>query len=85
MGIFGSLNDPGREARARMEQEAQSAENAQRGPQLDEHGRRIPQRYKLYDKIKDKVSVNTMNVIIGATALLLVIALIYGIATATPR
>ena len=67
-----------------MELEARNAEQAQRKPEVDEHGRRIPQRYKLYDKIKDRVSVTAMNVIIGATALLLIIALIYGIVTGNP-
>ena len=46
---------------------------------------RRPQRYKLYDRIKDRVSVPTMNVIIGATVLLLVLALIVGIATGNPQ
>lgn len=43
-----------------------------------------PRRYKLYDRIRDRVSVATINVIIGATVLLLIIALVVGIATGTP-
>ena len=84
MGLLGDRNDPAREARARMELEAKSAEKAQTAVPVDENGRRLPQRYKLYDKIKDKVSVTALNVIIAAAALLLVIALVYGIATGSP-
>ena len=44
-----------------------------------------PRRYKLYDRIADRVSLNTMNVIVTVTAILLVAVLIYGIATANPQ
>ena len=85
MGRLNDSGDPGREARARMAQ----AENASRRkfmPSAERSGApREPRRYRLYDRIKDRVSVNTMNVIIAATALLLVVALVYGIATGTPR
>ena len=40
-----------------------------------------PQRYKLYDRIADKVSVKTMNVVVAVVSILLVAVLIYGIAT----
>lgn len=46
---------------------------------------RRPQRYKLYDKIAGRVSVNTMNVIIAVTALLLLAAIIVGVATGNPQ
>ena len=46
---------------------------------------REPRRYKLYDKIASRVSVSTMNVIVGATALLLILAIIIGVATGNPR
>ena len=84
MGLLSDLNDPRRAARARME----AAERAsKRDPQAGGTGDqpRRPQRYRLYDRIKDRVSVTTMNVIIGATALLLIIALIVGIATGNPQ
>ena len=41
-------------------------------------------RYKLYDKIKQNVSLGTVNTVIIVTALLIVGLLIYGIATRTP-
>ena len=85
MGLLSDLNDPRRADRARMEAAERAAKgNAQAGGAGDPQPRR-PQRYKLYDRIKDRVSVTTMNVIIGATALLLVLALIIGIATGNPQ
>ena len=85
MGLLGDLNDPQRAARARMEEAERTSKR--NGP-ADAAGNpqpRRPQRYKLYDRIKDKVSVTTMNVIIGATVLLLVLALVIGIATGNPQ
>ena len=75
MGLM--QNDPDREARARME----AAERESERRFAADSGR--PRRYRLYDRIAGKVSVNTMNVIIGATVLLLVVALVVGIATGT--
>ena len=84
MGLLSDLNDPQRAARARMEEAERAAKrNGPAGAAGDVQPRR-PRRYRLYDRIKDRVSVTTMNVIIGATALLLIIALIVGIATGTP-
>lgn len=88
MGLLGDLNDPQRAARARMEAEEKKVKRSQQVGGTDAAGNslpRRPQRYKLYDRIKDKVSVTTMNVIIGATALLLILALIVGIATGNPQ
>ena len=73
------LSGEQRAARARMEQAEKAASARQ------EVLPRRPRRYKLYDRIKDKVSVTTMNVIIGATVLLLVLALVIGIATGNPQ
>lgn len=84
MGMLSNMNDPDRQARARMEAEEQAAKRRQESAGSDGSPRR-PQRYKLYDRIKDRVSVTTMNVIIIATALLLILALVYGIATRTPQ
>ena len=84
MGLLSDLNDPQRAARARMEEAERTSKR--NGP-ADAAGNpqpRRPQRYRLYGRIKDRVSVTTMNVIIGATALLLIIALIVGIATGNP-
>ncbi len=45
---------------------------------------KLPRRYRLYDKIKDNVSLRTVDGVIIVTALLIVALLIYGIATGTP-
>jgi uncharacterized membrane protein len=79
MGLMKGWNDPDRQARAQMEAaERQSERQFSAAPAR-------PRRYKLYDRIANRVSVNTMNVIIGATVLLLVLALIIGVATGTPQ
>ena len=66
-----------RAARADMEDAKARAERKQPEPG-------VPRRYKLYDKIKDHVSLRTVDTIIVVTALLIVALLIYGIATANP-
>ena len=45
---------------------------------------KLPRRYKLYDKIKDHVSLRTINGVIYVTAALIIILLIVGILTASP-
>ena len=47
-------------------------------------GGRRPQRYKIYDRIADNVSLHTMNIVVGVVAALLVFFVIYGIATGNP-
>ena len=67
---------------------AQAAERSKRqfgGGARDGGSPKRPRRYKLYDRIADRVSVKAMNVVITVTALLLVAALIYGIATGNPQ
>ena len=44
-----------------------------------------PRRYKLYDRIAGRVSVGTMNIIIAATVILLIAALVVGVVTGTPN
>ena len=66
--------NPGRQARAEMglaeaEAEQRLASN------------RLPRRYRLYDKIKDHVSLRTVDTVIIVTALLIVGLLVYGILT----
>lgn len=79
MGFLKNLSDPDRQARARMEAaERQSERQFSADPTR-------PRRYKLYDRIASRVSVNTMNVIIGATVLLLVLAIIIGVVTGNPQ
>ena len=85
---MGLMNDPGRAERARMEQAERASRQSREAATPSGDGTAQPsrpKRYKLYDRISDRVSVNTMNVIIGATALLLILALIIGIATGNPN
>ena len=82
------FNSEDRAARARMEEAEKAGQRKLEAERTDAAGNslpRTPRRYKLYDRIKDKVSVTTMNVIIVATVILLVFALVYGIATGTPQ
>ena len=44
-----------------------------------------PGRYKIYDKIRDHVSLRTVDTVIIITAALIVILLVVGIATGNPR
>ena len=46
---------------------------------------RVPRRYKLYDRIKDHVSLRTIDTVIVVTALLIVALLVYGIVTGHPQ
>ena len=79
MGLMKGWNDPDRQARAQMEAaEKQSERQSSADPAR-------PRRYKLYDKIAARVSVTTMNIIICATVVLLVLAVVIGIATGNPQ
>lgn len=83
-------SDPRREARARMEQAEKAAQRglSEADGERDAQGAqapRRPQRYKLYDRIAGKVSLNTMNIIVAVVALLLLAAIIYGVATGNPQ
>ncbi len=42
-------------------------------------------RYKVYDKIKDHVSLRTVDLVIAVTALLIVALLVIGIITGKPQ
>jgi len=64
---------------ARAEMEAAKAESEKKFSDQS-----LPRRYRLYDKIKDHVSLRTVDTVIVITALLIVGFLIYGIMTATP-
>lgn len=67
-----------RQARAEMDAAKAQAEKKQ----TEWKG---PRRYRLYDKIKDHVSLRTIDAVIAATALLIVALLVYGILTANPQ
>ena len=71
------MSDKGSDTRAdreRMDIERQKGEKA-----MEPAGR--PKRYKLYDRIAGKLSLNAINIIISAVSLLLIAAVIYGVAT----
>ena len=85
MGMLDGSNDP-RAAREAMEQAANRSRRTFGEGDADGNAKpKRPQRYKLYDRIADKVSLNAINAIIAVTALLLVAVLIYGIATGNPQ
>ncbi len=67
----------GRDARAEMEAARASAEKRSGDD-------RLPRRYRLYDKIKEHVSLRTIDTVIAATSLLIIALLIYGIVTGNP-
>lgn len=48
-------------------------------------GPKQPRRYKLYDKIKDHVSLRTVDTVIIITAALIIGLLVYGILTGKPQ
>ena len=64
-----------RNTRAEMEVAKQQSEKSfPAGPKQ-------PRRYKLYDRIRDHVSLKTVDTVIVTVAVLIVVLLIYGIAT----
>ncbi len=65
---------------ARAEQEEANARSAKASPEEQ----KLPRRYRLYDRIKENVSLRTVDAVIICTSALIIIALIYGIVTATP-
>ncbi len=68
-----------RNTRAEMEAAKQQSEKTfSAGP-------RQPRRYKLYDRIKDHVSLRTVDIVIAITAALILILLVYGILTGNPK
>ena len=64
-----------RNARAEMEVAAKQSEKTF---STEPRG---PVRYKLYDRIKDHVSLRTVDIVIAVTAVLIVGLLVYGILT----
>ena len=48
-------------------------------------GPKQPRRYKLYDKIKDHVSLKTVDTVIIITVVLIIGLLVYGILTANTQ
>ena len=65
-----------RNARAEMELAERKAERSAAADQ------KLPRRFRLYDKIKDHVSLRTIDLVIVITSLLIIGLLIYGILTA---
>ena len=62
-------------ARAEMEEAKRQSERS------FSFGPKGPVRYKLYDRIKDRVSVRTVDIVIITTAALIVVLLVIGIIT----
>ena len=83
MGIFNGSDDGERVVRAQME--AAEREAARERERLQAGGKTRPRRYRLYDRIADKVTVGQMNVVIVAVVILLIAAIAVGIATGTGR
>ena len=71
-----SMNQDGRQARAQME--TAKAE-------VEKKSQQLPRRFGIYDKIKDNVSVRTIDAIIIATSVLIVVLLVVGIVTGNPQ
>ena len=66
-----------RAARAEMDAaKAQSEKTFSADPKM-------PRRYRIYDKIRDHVSLRTVDLVIAVTAVLIVALLIIGIVTGT--
>ena len=70
-------NDPGRDAYLQMRERATQNERAFQGQTAPKE--RKPWRDRLYGGLKGKVTVKTMDVIIGATIALIVLVVIIGI------
>ena len=70
------LNQDGRQARAQMETAK---------AQVEKKTQQLPRRFGIYDKIKDKVSLRTIDAIIIATSVLIVVLLVVGIVTGNPQ
>ena len=71
-----SMNQEGRQARAQME--TAKAE-------VEKKTQQLPRRFGIYDKIKDNVSLRTIDAIIIATSVLIVVLLVVGIVTGNPQ
>lgn len=70
-----------REIRAARSGMEQAKERAEKTFGIE---RKTPRRYRLYDKIKENVSLRTVDAVIIGVAALIVILLIVGIATGKP-
>lgn len=71
-----SMNQDGRQARAQME--TAKAE-------VEKKTQQLPRRFGIYEKIKDNVSLRTIDAIIIATSVLIVVLLVVGILTGNPQ
>lgn len=81
MSLKSQWNDPQKRARLEMadaERKGRKAAGQVETPEPEKPSAAVPQRYRLYDRIK--VSVRTMDIIIYTVAALLVICIIVGIA-----
>ena len=65
---------------ARAEMDAAKAQSAK----TFSTEQKLPRRYRLYDKIKEHVSLRTIDTVIIVTAVLIIALLVIGIITAKP-
>ena len=72
-------NDPGRDAYLKMQEAASRNEKASQGP--GKPAERKPWRERVYGGLKGKVTVKTMDIIIGVTVVLIVAVVIIGVVT----
>ena len=52
---------------------------------MEKKTQQLPRRFGIYDKIKDNVSLRTIDTIIIATSVLIVVLLVVGIVTGNPQ
>ena len=71
-----AMNRDGRQARAQME--TAKAE-------VEKKTQQLPRRFGIYEKIKQNVSLRTIDTIIIATSVLIVVLLVVGIVTGNPQ
>ena len=71
-----AMNRDGRQARAQME--TAKAE-------VEKKAQQLPRRFGIYEKIKQNVSLRTIDTIIIATSVLIVVLLVVGIVTGNPQ
>ena len=69
------------------EQAVQTAQTAQaeEAPRGNFEGQKLPKRYHIYDKIMANVSLRTIDGVIIAVSVLIIVFLIIGIITGTPQ
>ena len=65
--------------------QAAQVDQAEEAPRGKFEGQKLPQRYHIYDKIMANVSLRTIDGVIIAVSVLIIVFLIIGIITGTPQ